>query len=112
MHLYKKHILQQLIAIILLCVFLCPSIIYITHIFETHEHVVCNDTSTHIHQDVHDCNICDFHLTSFNFEICKSPDFIKPNIPTKQVKQYTVLLFNTFKKTNAQLRAPPSLLFS
>lgn len=85
-----------------------PTAIHFTHIFEEHEHIVCNDkSSTHIHESETKCEICSFNLASFNYQITQYPDLFPIAIPVKKEINFDSLLFHSFKITNTQLRAPP-----
>lgn len=105
-----KQLGQAIVSMLLLIVLMLPTAVQFSHVFEGHEHILCNKKSSHIHQDVPDCQICDFHLASFNYDVVDYPDLLLPNIPTKVEKSFSTLLFHSFKITNTQLRAPPYFL--
>ncbi|MFS4457156.1 hypothetical protein [Maribacter sp. 2304DJ31-5] len=103
----KKRIGKNIAALLLFVAIMMPTAIRFFHIFEGHEHVSCKEVSTHIHQDVPDCHICDYHMASFNYHIIEYPNLLQPTIPVKINEDFSSLLFHSFKITNTQLRAPP-----
>ncbi|WP_297798608.1 hypothetical protein [uncultured Eudoraea sp.] len=97
-------------SLVLLCALMLPTVIQISHIFQGHESVICTNQSTHFHNDVSDCQICDFNFTPLDYDIVEYPDLVFADIPLKVEKQFSSLLFHSFKITNTQLRAPPHFL--
>jgi hypothetical protein len=108
----EKQIGRVITSLLLAIVFVFPMVIQFSHAFEGHDHIPCKEISTHIHQDATDCNICDFHLASIDYNFVKHPEFLAPNIPSEVKKSFTPVLSNSFKQTSTQLRAPPIFLFS
>ncbi|WP_346880780.1 hypothetical protein [uncultured Algibacter sp.] len=106
----KKQIGQAILSILLLVVLLLPTGIQFSHSFEHHEHTSCNNKQTHLHQNVQECKICDFHLTSFSYQIPEYTQILNPEIFFNTEEYLPVLFFNFHKKTNTQLRAPPHSL--
>jgi len=107
----KGNQIRQVIAsLALLCALMLPTVIQISHIFQDHEKVVCTNQSTHFHNEVSDCQICDFNLTPLDYNIAEYPDLVLADIPLNVEKQFSPLLFHSFKITNTQLRAPPHFL--
>jgi len=105
-----NQIRQAIASLVLLCTLMLPTFIQISHIFQGHEDVVCTDQRTHFHKDVSDCQICDFNFTPLNYDIAEYPDLVLTDIPLKVEKQFSSILFHSFKITNTQLRAPPHFL--
>ena len=103
----KKQIGKNTVALLLFLALMLPTAIQFSHAFEGHDHIPCEDDSRHIHQDEPDCPTCDFHLASFNYDVAEYPDLLLPKITVKTAVNFTSLQFNSFKKTNTQLRAPP-----
>jgi hypothetical protein len=104
---FKKQLGKNIAALLLFVALMLPTAIQFFHIFEGHEHIACTEVSTHIHQDVPDCHICDFHLATFNYDIAEYPNLLLPKIPVKIKANFASLQFHSFKITNTQLRAPP-----
>jgi hypothetical protein len=87
-----------------------PDSVQFSNIFNGHEHVACKEQATHIHADIQDCQICHFHLASFNDELTKCIELLIVPVPEKVESQFAYLPFLSFIKTNTQLRAPPYFL--
>lgn len=103
----KKQLGKNIAALLLFAALMLPTAIEFIHMFEGHEHITCNDRTTHIHKSVLKCEICHFHLASFNYDITEYPNLLLPKIPVKIEANFTSLQFHSFKLTNTQLRAPP-----
>ncbi|WP_158974705.1 hypothetical protein [Cellulophaga sp. L1A9] len=97
-------------SVFLLAVLLFPTAIQFIHAFEGHEHITCKDKSTHVHQKVTDCDICDFHFFSSNYDILSYPEFVKATISSKVVVAFTAQFISLLKNNNNALRGPPSFL--
>lgn len=103
----KKEIGKKIIALLLFIAVVLPISIQFIHLFEAHEHVVCTEQSTHIHQLDIECEICSYHLTSFDYSIAKYPDLtVLTSYAKVDVNHYSLQL-SSFSVTNTQLRAPP-----
>lgn len=103
----KKQLGKNIAALLLFAALMLPTAIEFIHMFEGHEHITCNDRTTNIHKSVVKCDICHFHLASFNYDIAEHPNLLLPKIPVKIESNFTSLQFHSFKLTNTQLRAPP-----
>lgn len=104
---HKKQIGKNLVALLLFTALMLPTAIQFFHLFEGHEHVACTEKSTHIHESTTKCELCSFHIASFNYDIAKYPELQLPKIPVKLDANFASLQFHSFKVTNTQLRAPP-----
>ena len=104
---YRKQIGKNIVALLLFAALMLPTAVQFFHVFEGHEHNTCSEKTTHIHKSITNCDICDFHLVSFNYNITKYPNLLVPKIPVGVDVKFTSLLFHSFKTTNTQLRAPP-----
>lgn len=94
---------------LLVLTILLPSIVQLSHLYEEHNHVVCFNDSLHVHEKIQNCDIQDFHLTSFNFEPkqnIENTDFIIPNFINSI---YHYLPYKTHDHSINNLRAPPFL---
>ncbi|MFT5078521.1 MAG: hypothetical protein ACI825_001162 [Planctomycetota bacterium] len=104
---YRKQIGKNIVALLLFVALMLPSAVQFIHMFEAHEHIACTENATHIHESVRECDICDFHLALFNYDIDIYPNLLLPKIPVKVEANFTSLQFHSFQITNTQLRAPP-----
>lgn len=105
---YKKQIGKNLASLLLLVALMLPTVVQFVHIFEDHEHFSCTEKHTHIHKSVTKCEICSFHLASFEYDIFEYPDLLVSEIPVKTLVNFTALQFHAFSIANTQLRAPPA----
>ena len=62
------------ISFILIWVLIVPNMLQFAHVLEEHNHTICKEVSVHLHEAKWDCSLCDFNLSSFNF------DFISPTL--------------------------------
>ncbi|MFT5824369.1 MAG: hypothetical protein ACI8ZM_005636 [Crocinitomix sp.] len=106
---YKKQIGKNIAALLLFVALMLPSAIPFIHLFEGHEHIACSEQTTHIHKSVVKCEICSFHLASFNYDIAEYSELLLPKIPVKIEANFASLQYHSFKINNTQLRAPPIL---
>jgi hypothetical protein len=104
---YKKQIGNNVVLVLLFAALMLPTAVQFFHMFEGHEHTTYSEKTTHIHKSITKCEICSFHLASFNYDIVKYPDLFLPRIPVKVDESFTSLQFHSFEITNTQLRAPP-----
>jgi hypothetical protein len=104
---YRKQIGKNIVALLLFVALVLPTAVQFIHMLEGHEHIACTENVTHIHESVTECDICDFHLALFNYDITKYPDLLLPKILVKAEANFTSLQFHSFQITNTQLRAPP-----
>ena len=103
----RKQFGKSIAALLLFVALMLPTAIQFFHLLEGHEHVACNNFSTHIHKSIEKCETCTFHLSSLNYDIAEYPDLLAPTIPVKINQDFSSLLLHSFKITNTQLRAPP-----
>ena len=104
---YRKQIGKNIVALLLFAALMLPTAVQFFHTFEGHEHIACTETTTHIHKSITKCEICSFHLASFNYDLAKYPDLLVPKIPVEIDVNLSSLQFHSFQITNTQLRAPP-----
>jgi hypothetical protein len=103
----KKRFGISFSALLLIVALMLPAAVQFAHTFEGHNHVACNDQTTHFHETVTKCGICDFHLASFNYKIAEYPEFVVVVIPSEVINELSSVRFHSFKITNTQLRGPP-----
>ncbi|PRX56118.1 hypothetical protein [Flagellimonas meridianipacifica] len=104
---YKKQIGKNIVALLLALALMAPAAIRFFHMFEGHEHITCAEKVTHIHETVTKCEICNFHLTSIDYDLIEYPDLLLSRIFEKVHKAFVLSQFHSFNRTNTQLRAPP-----
>lgn len=86
-----------------------PSGIQLLHAFNKHEHRVCYDFQTHIHEQKIDCSIFNFHLSNFSYQPFdfhlaeKIENSLSVNQLTLQIEYPKVFKYKL-------LRAPPKLV--
>ncbi|WP_276391020.1 hypothetical protein [Eudoraea chungangensis] len=105
----RSKILLWCSALILSSVLLLPMVFQVFHILEKHEHKVCEDVNTHLHEVALDCSLCDFHPASLDYTLAKLPAFFTPKLFYTTVELFVVFTLDNCVLTNKQLRAPPLL---
>ncbi len=88
-------------------IILFPSFIQFFHVLENHEHIVCNEDSSHFHETIVDCEICDFNYTPLVYELI-------PVVNNNTSNEYVLLNNNSYNYLNSykhqlsnNLRGPP-----
>ncbi len=105
-----KQFIQVFFALLLTFALMLPAAIQFSHVFEDHEHVVCNDQqSTHYHETSQDCSVCHFHQQSFNYELLSYVEIIEI-YNTKKIESHFSSSRHDFKINSHHLRGPPSIL--
>tara|TARA_B110000027_G_scaffold125488_1_gene142936 strand:- start:103 stop:435 length:333 start_codon:yes stop_codon:yes gene_type:complete len=97
-------------VIALIFVLMLPASVQFSHLFEGHEHEVCHEQTTHLHEDQPECHGCDFYSTSFQYTLPEN--YVTNFVLFSQNKNSTFVVasFFTKKLTSNQLRAPPTIL--
>ncbi|MAR98356.1 MAG: hypothetical protein CMP80_04390 [Formosa sp.] len=103
----NQHFIKRILALFLLGILLLPSLVNIIHHCEIHAHFECNEQKAHLHQSETNCEICDFNLLNFNYELGNRENLEKPQIFEALNTFYTPLQFHSFLHQSIQLRAPP-----
>lgn len=98
---------KKIAATLLLALLLFPMAFNFFHHFTDHQHIECSENKLHIHQSVSGCDICDFNLLSFNYNITHYSDLKQSEISVELNIAFEPLQLNSFTITNTQLRAPP-----
>ena len=101
------HFIKRILALFLLGVLLLPSLIDLIHQCEIHAHFECNEQKSHLHQSEKNCEICDFNLINFNYELGSRKNLKQPQIFVALNAFYTPVQFYSFNYKSKQLRAPP-----
>ena len=87
-----------------------PMTVQFAHIFEAHEHISCQEKSTHIHKKVTECKICDFHFFPITYDFSGYSEYVKATISSIVVLSFTALFINSFTNNTTLLRGPPNFL--
>ena len=103
----KVRTLNKLTAILLFAVLMFPTVFNFLHHFGEHQHIECSENKSHIHQSISNCDVCDFNLLSFNYDINIVPEIKTIEIYKEVNTIFNSLKFHSFNITYKQLRAPP-----
>jgi hypothetical protein len=106
----STYISKYIAVMTLVFVLMIPTSVLFAHLFENHEHEVCFEKTTHLHEDIPECHICDFYSTSFQYTIPAELIASVIVIPNSQKTTSAVVSFFSDKLTSKQLRAPPTIL--
>ena len=104
---HKKRLGLRISSLLLMIALMMPSVVKLVHMCEDHEHIVCNDQSTHLHKTESKCDTCSFHLASFSNDLTEFPELFVPSVHLKSQVNFASQQYCFFKKTNTRLRAPP-----
>ena len=63
----RKQMLKSLAALGLMLTLLVPTFVQFAHVFGVHEHFVCTETDSHLHQTPVKCDICTVQMTAFDY---------------------------------------------
>jgi hypothetical protein len=95
---------KNIAALILLVVFLLPSIVKLEH---HHKHFICNaKNEKHYHTYHERCEICNFEFSVFSSEI-KNSDLQKEQILDNYCNNYCSEYYSNHHTFSFLLRAPP-----
>ena len=105
----KKMLVKKIIAFVLFLALMAPIALKLFHVCDNHEHEYTSTSSkkTQLQKTSSDCDICNFHLVTLNYDIDKYPELLIPIIPYENKALFYSSLLNTYSQTNKQLRAPP-----
>lgn len=102
----------RLLAVVLTLAVLLPSAVKLNHVFNHHQHEVCeNDenTKTHFHQSDMDCEFYKFKLTkSYYLDLYRSGEIAKIFNHKTELSYY--LFLRTHQQDTSYLRGPPALV--
>ena len=106
----ENNFLRFVGAIALVFVLMLPASVQFSHLFEGHEHEVCHEQTTHLHEDQPECHGCDFYSTSFQYTLPEN--YVNNFVLFFQNKNSTIVVASLFSKklTSNQLRAPPAIV--
>ena len=101
------NIRKKITANLLFVVLIFPTVFNFLHHFGEHQHIECLENKSHIHQSTSNCDVCDFNLLSFNYDINIDTELQTIEIYEEVNIIFTSLKFRSFNITHKQLRAPP-----
>jgi hypothetical protein len=104
----RKIFFLKITSSMMMLTLMLPLSLQFLHIFESHQHKVCDDITTHLHKDAPDCDLCDFHFSPFDYTFTELPKLVAVQILYLPAKFTGPLLFNNLNDSTAQLRAPPA----
>ncbi|MEL0457003.1 hypothetical protein WJN01_12255 [Flavobacteriaceae bacterium SZ-1-7] len=106
----KKHIVFRVFTLLLVAALLLPASIKMVHIFQHHNHEVCNgDSTTHLHKVDLDCDFQKFQIYNyFTFSDLHFQLFSPTETSEKQVSFYQFL--SKYQRLHFSLRGPPVLI--
>ncbi|QHI35561.1 hypothetical protein IMCC3317_09070 [Kordia antarctica] len=85
---------------------LLPTATKFLHLFANHEHKVCTDNSTHIHEQIIDCEYLSYHLTpQIEFTPHQHTLIVIKKIRTQNFNYYAYL--SEYQELSFALRGPP-----
>lgn len=103
----QQHIIYSIATLILVVALALPTIVKLTHVFNHHNHDVCNDYSqTHVHNLDVDCSFYNFKITNhFTCTIENYELYIPVEINPIIASQYQFL--SDYQRLHFSLRGPP-----
>ena len=106
----KQHIVYRILALMLVVAVTIPSIVKLAHLFENHEHQVCNGESiTHIHSIDVNCEFYKFKINNaFSFAFNSIELFSVENNHSIIISQYDFA--SDYQRLPFSLRGPPQLV--
>lgn len=103
-----KHIILRAISALLLFALLLPFAVKLDHVFENHEHVVCNSTiENHLHESEVDCDFFDYQINQLGYASAASFE----QVLATDISTDTFFIPQTFVPSEqmvSSLRGPPS----
>ena len=110
MHILKKHIVIKAFLVIITTSLFLPAAIKFVHVFEHHQHKVCNgNDSTHLHQVDLDCEFFKFQL-NHHFILQFADTYWLDFAYVNQISALTYKFLNNHRQLSYSLRGPPVLV--
>lgn len=103
-----KKIVDTFFASIFTLALLFPIAVQFIHSIHSHEHVVCHEASTHLHEKKFDCSIFDFHFSNFTYSPLELRDFQVFKISTHSETLYSFQELHSSLR-HYYLRGPPQV---
>lgn len=85
-----------------------PTAIQFVHVFGVHEHLVCTDQDSHVHQTPVKCEICTIQVAPFDSNLPEYSEILSPDYEILQTESLPALQFETIFFNSNPLRGPPS----
>lgn len=104
----RHKLFKVIVAAIFSLALLLPIATQTFHALQGHQHEVCVDFSSHLHEKQLDCSICDFHHSNFDFKLYNYSELIVFSTFHK-VESVVVLINSSTSTTHYYLRGPPHL---
>lgn len=106
----RKRLVRLISALGLFIALMLPTAIQFVHVFGVHEHFVCNDRDSHVHETPVKCEICTVQVAPFDPNLPPYPATRSPEFETLLADDLPVLQFEVFIYNSNPHRGPP--LFS
>ena len=103
----RVNIARQIVAMVFTIMLLLPVFIQVLHACEKHEHKVCDEKTTHLHELEISCDACTFQISSFNYDISGNFDLDLPEFYIVTSCNHEQQACSYLKFNSKQLRAPP-----
>jgi hypothetical protein len=105
----KQHIAFRTATLLLVFTLVLPSVVKFSHVFEHHQHEVCNgEITTHLHNQDVDCEFYKFKLaTSFTIPDYNVDIFQPQHTYLKSDSHYDFL--SDYQRLHFSLRGPPQI---
>ncbi len=104
---HKNKLTKRILALFLCGILFFPSLLNTTHHCDRDAHFECNEQKAHLHQSETNCEICDYNLINFNYELGNHENLEQPQIFVAFNAFYIPIQFHSFLHQSKQLRAPP-----
>ena len=110
MNFSKGHIAFNFLTILLVLMLLVPSAVKLAHVFEHHQHEVCQDeNSTHIHQVDLDCDFQKFQINN-NFTLSQITFEVFQLNEHSTVIESQYRFLSKYQSLHFSLRGPPAFV--
>ena len=106
---FEQNIFVKFFSLMLVVILLFPSAIQLAHTEDSHDHPVCTDFSTHMHETELDCSLCDFQVSIFAFDTEKPGQDLLNSQNFRQIHSAPKSLYLISSETTS-LRGPPLLV--
>lgn len=104
----ERRLINTFFASVFTLALLFPIAVQFIHSVHSHEHVVCHDSVTHLHEKKFECSIFDFHFSNFTYTPLELSDFQAFKISTHSETLYSFQEVNTSLR-HYYLRGPPQI---
>lgn len=108
----KKQIVKFLSALTLFIALMSPTLIQFVHVFGVHEHTVCTDQDSHVHQTPVKCEICSIQFVPFDSNLPEYNEINPPIYKDILAEDLPGLEIDLVTFNANPLRGPPSFILS